>query len=68
MTLVGTASSPLHGPMREALQLLEHAELIYISEMESVPSARWRATRLGLAVLASGKTAVRQRIKDRTGL
>jgi hypothetical protein len=42
--LVGTASSPLHGPMREALQLLEHAELNYISEMESVPSARWRAT------------------------
>ena len=27
----------------------------------------WTATRLGLATLASGKAAVRQRIKDRTG-
>jgi hypothetical protein len=28
----------------------------------------WCATRLGLATLGSGKAAVRQRIKDRTGL
>ena len=49
----------------EAAQVLEHSELLYkmASEHEC-----WRATRLGLAILALGKSAVRQRIKDRTGL
>jgi hypothetical protein len=28
----------------------------------------WSATQFGLATLAKGKVAVRQRIKDRTGL
>ncbi len=30
-------------------------------------SRSWDATRLGLATLADGRAAVRQRIKDRTG-
>jgi hypothetical protein len=34
----------------------------------SYQNAEWSATRLGLATLASGKAAVRQRIMDRTGL
>ena len=63
----------LHGPIREAVQLLEHAELVYVrylgSEYDGVDHwAGWSATRLGLAALAGGKDAVRQRIKDRTGL
>jgi hypothetical protein len=55
-------------PILEALQLLEHAELIYISEIQDSGDRRWRPTRLGLSALAEGKDVVRQRIKDRTGL
>ncbi len=47
------------------MQLLEHAELVYVSRMSE--SFQWKATRLGLATLANGKAAVTQRIKDRTG-
>jgi hypothetical protein len=52
-------------PIEEAMQLLEHSEMIFkmASEQEC-----WRATRLGSATFAAGKDAVRQRIKDRTGL
>ncbi|WP_433566817.1 hypothetical protein ACQP1O_17490 [Nocardia sp. CA-151230] len=57
----------LHRPMREALQLLEHAELIYVGWIEAAYAA-WSGTRLGRAVLANGKAAVRQRIFDRTGV
>jgi hypothetical protein len=57
----------LRTPIREAVQLLEHAELVFVSNA-STDDPYWRATRLGLATLASGKAAVRQRIKDRTGL
>ncbi len=55
--------------VREALQLLEHAELV-VSGGSSIVDGdpRWSATRLGLSALASGKAVVRQRIKDRTGL
>jgi hypothetical protein len=56
----------LDAPILEAAQLLQHAELIYESQHTEV-AAYWSATRLGLATLASGKDAVRQRIKDRTG-
>jgi hypothetical protein len=56
---------PVKEPILEALQLLEHSQLIYVY---SDTDRYWRATRLGLATLAEGKPAVRQRIKDRTGL
>jgi hypothetical protein len=56
---------PDYWPIEEAMQLLEHSEMVFkmASEQEC-----WRATRLGLATFAAGKDAVRQRIKDRTGL
>ena len=56
----------------EAVQLLEHAELVYeshlVTQMRQEDLPYWKATRFGLATMASGKAAVRQRIKDRTGL
>jgi hypothetical protein len=56
-------------PIMEAVQLLEHAELVYVSSPTGGDRVfKWSATRLGLATLANGKDAVRQRIKDRTGL
>ncbi len=58
-------------PIREAMQLLEHAELVYVRRMpdfQDGSEVRWSVTRLGLAALASGKDAVRQRVRDRTGL
>jgi hypothetical protein len=58
---------PVQEPILEAIQLLEHSELLYVRWIQDNES-RWGATRLGLATLASGKAAVRQRIKDRTGL
>jgi hypothetical protein len=59
----------LCGPSLEACRLLEHAELVPVTRHgEYGPKARWSATRLGLAALANGKPAARQRIKDRTGL
>jgi hypothetical protein len=59
---------PMHEPILEALQVLEHSELVYVRIITDSRGRRWQATRLGLATLASGKNAVRQRIKDRTGL
>lgn len=58
---------PVQESMLEAIQLLEHSELLYARWIQDNES-RWNATRLGLATLADGKAAVRQRIKDRTGL
>ena len=58
---------PVQESILEAIQLLEHSELVYVRWIQDNES-RWSATRLGLATLATGKTAVRQRIKDRTGL
>lgn len=55
-------------PVHEALQLLEHAELICGHLLSGMSFWVWRATRLGLATMDNGKHAVRQRIKDRTGL
>jgi len=51
----------------EAVQLLEHAELIYESKRTELNDC-WSATQFGLATLAQGEAAGRQRIKDRTGL
>jgi hypothetical protein len=53
-------------PLAEAVQLLDHAELV--RDAFEGELGRWHATRFGLATLAQGKAAVRQRIKDRTGL
>ncbi|MGO9152829.1 hypothetical protein [Mycobacterium sp.] len=49
------------------MQLLEHAELIYESK-RTQENDNFSATQFGLATLAKGRAAVRQRIKDRTGL
>ncbi len=65
--LLGCLDNSMSGPILEAVQLLEHAELILIADIRE-GSRNWHATRFGLATLAEGKDAVRQRIKDRTGL
>jgi hypothetical protein len=63
------AEKQVGSTLREATQLLEHAELVCVAWWgESWPRAQWSATRLGLAALSAGKDAVRQRIRDRTGL
>lgn len=51
----------------EAVQLLEHAELSYESK-RTQENDYFSATQFGLATLAMRRTAVRQRIRDRTGL
>jgi hypothetical protein len=53
----------LDGRLLEAVQLLQHAELIYESKRTEV-TAYWSATQSGLAALANGD--YRQRIQDRT--
>ena len=53
-------------PIVEAVQLLEHSELVMRYGLSD--NELWEATRFGLATLAKGKDAVRQRIKDRTGM
>jgi hypothetical protein len=59
----GTKSaSELNTAVKEALQVLEHAELVMLVRRDS---PRVKATRLGEAALADG--AVKQRINDRTG-
>jgi hypothetical protein len=58
---------PVQEALLEAVQLLEHSELAYVRWIID-NEFRWSATRLGLATLAEGKAAVRQRIRDRTGL
>jgi hypothetical protein len=55
----------LSDPIEEALQLLEHSELVCLRRLGDVP--HWGATRFGLTILADGKDAVRQRIRERTG-
>jgi hypothetical protein len=63
------AARPVQEPILEAIQLLEHAELVFVRFISTTDGGRsWSATRLGLATLAEGKAAVRQRIKDRTSL
>jgi hypothetical protein len=53
----------LERPVRESLQVLEHAELVYIAWFDSPP--RWRITRLGMLCLNEGEDSVRQCIEDR---
>jgi hypothetical protein len=55
----------LRRPILEAVQVLEHAELVFLSQTEG--PTQYSATRLGEAALANGKAVVRQRIRDRTG-
>lgn len=56
----------LEGALREAVQVLEHAELVYLSgQGESISNQKWSATRLGLSALAEGEAVVRRRINDR---
>ncbi len=65
----GSERRDLEAPILEAMQLLEHAELVYVRQISHVNGERgWCATRFGLATLANGNDAVRQRIQDRTGL
>jgi hypothetical protein len=59
---------PVQESILEAVQLLEHAELIYVRAISTEGERDWCATRLGVATLADGTAAVRQRIRDRTGL
>lgn len=59
-------SEKLRDPILEALQVLEHAELVRIT-VDSDRADNWRATRSGLAALAGGKDVVRQRITMRPG-
>lgn len=57
----------LETPVREALQVLEHAELLYLTVAEE-SADKWTATRLGLEALRGGKDVVTQRIKERGGV
>ncbi len=59
------APRPVSGPISEAVQLLEHSELVYLRLIIN-DSPRWSITRLGTSTLSAGKDAIRQRIKDRT--
>ncbi|TRW84710.1 hypothetical protein FK535_09435 [Mycolicibacterium sp. 018/SC-01/001] len=70
MTVNTAASHPVAGPVQEALQLLEHSELIMYESWfdQNYPQLAWLLTRLGRDTLAHGKAAVRQRIAERTGL
>ena len=52
----------LSGPIAEALQVLAHAELVYVTTDGDAPD-HWRATNVGLASLANG--TYRQRISER---
>jgi hypothetical protein len=65
---LGSSTTELEQAVLEALQVLEHAELILEASLGTEAGNRWAATRLGLADLASGKAVVRQRIKDRSGV
>lgn len=58
---------PVREALLEAIQLLENSELVYVRWILE-NEFRWSATRLGLATLAEGKAAVRERIRNRTGL
>jgi hypothetical protein len=62
---VSRPAEKLLAAVAEALQVLEHAELVQ-SRKSSEGGFHWSATRLGTEAIASGD--VRERIKDRTGL
>jgi hypothetical protein len=58
------AYQKIDAAIREALQVLEHAELVYITVDSDRPD-KWTATGAGLAALARGKDVVRQHITER---
>jgi hypothetical protein len=61
------AARPVERPILEAVQLLEHSELIYLRWIfNDLPV--WSVTRLGAATTVGGKDVIRRRILDRTGL
>ncbi|AKK26012.1 SHOCT domain-containing protein [Mycobacterium sp. EPa45] len=53
-------------PIREALQVLEHAELVYLT-VRTDREDNWRATNLGSSILAEGRDAVAERVGQRPG-
>ena len=64
------STKELERAVLEAIQLLEHSELILCAQRHVTGydhQHHWRATRLGLETMDNGKDLVRQRIKDRTG-
>ena len=60
------AYGKLETPVREALQVLEHAELVYVT-VKAESADNWQATKLGLDALRGGNDTVMQRITERTG-
>ncbi|MEE6135564.1 hypothetical protein SKC41_04360 [Mycobacterium sp. 050128] len=62
---VSRPAEKLYAVVSEALQVLEHAELVQVTQRGD-RSSQWNATRAGTAALADG--SVRQQIKARTGL
>jgi hypothetical protein len=65
-----THGPSLLAPMSEAVQLLENSELVVnlCRLSSSAPQLTYLATRLGKSTFANGKAAVRERIRERTGL
>jgi len=61
---VSRPAEKLYALVGEAMQVLEHAELVQ-GRQSGDRSVHWNATRLGATALANGD--VRQRINDRTG-
>jgi hypothetical protein len=69
--MIGFSRSPsVLAPISEAIQLLENSELVVnlCRLYSSGAQLHYVATRLGMATLANGKAAVRERIRERTGL
>lgn len=65
---VGTSTTAYYqvdGELAEALQLLEHSELVIAPLSQRFA---WKLTRFGLALRTEGHDAVRRRIRERTGL
>ena len=61
---VSHPGTKLNAAVLEAMQVLEHAELVQVRQLRDT-GRRWNTTRLGEAALANGD--FRQRIKDRSG-
>jgi hypothetical protein len=59
------AYGKLDAPLREALQILEHAELVYLTVRSERPDT-WTATSSGLEALARGKDAVSHSVLHRS--
>jgi hypothetical protein len=63
--LRAVAYGKLDAPLREALQILEHAELVYLTVRSERPDT-WTATSSGLEALARGKDAVSHSVLHRS--